>query len=78
MSERYSPSQLDQQLGSILEGWINRDVRDDQCRFCNAQLDDEKPAADRYCDEECEEDFGTVMQARLALGRRDLNQRGYD
>lgn len=71
-------NQLDQQIGSLLEAWINRDVPSDRCRFCNEPLDDSEPPAARYCDESCEEAFDQVLEARLAIGRRDLDQRGFD
>lgn len=72
-------NQLDQQLGSLLEGWINRDTPDDCCRFCNDPLGEPRESpADRFCDIDCEEDFNTVLSARIALGKRDLNQRGFD
>jgi hypothetical protein len=70
---------LDQQLGSIMEAWTTRDVAADQCRFCNERL--EEPTDDpseRFCSASCADDFETVMDARIALGRRDLEQRGYD
>ena len=70
---------LDQQLGSIIEAWATRDVAADQCRFCNETLD--APTDDpteRFCDEDCQIGWETVMDARIALGKRDLSQRGYD
>jgi hypothetical protein len=71
-------NELDQQIGSILEAWINRDVDDDQCRFCNEQLDEPAPPGDRYCDDECEAAMDQVFDARIAIGKRDMEQRGYD
>jgi hypothetical protein len=70
---------LDQQLGSLLEAWATRDVAPDQCRFCNERL--AEPVDDpteRFCDDDCEAGFGTVVDARVVLGKRDLDQRGYD
>lgn len=72
------PRHLDQQIGSLLEAWINRSVEDNQCRFCNDALDEPKPPSERYCDDECESAFEKVMDARVAIGNRDLEQRGYD
>lgn len=74
----FQPTRLDQQLGSLLESWVNRDLPADRCRFCNEQLDEEQPPEDRYCDEDCEERFEAVLEARLAIGKRDIQQRGYD
>ena len=74
-----SPEWLDQNLGSVLEAWATRDVAADQCRFCNETLD--APTDDpteRFCSASCSEHFETVMGARIALGKRDLDQRGYD
>lgn len=69
---------LDQQIGSLLEAWYTRDVDEDQCRFCNERLDEPAPAQERFCDDECEDAFEKVFEARLAIGKRDLEQRGYD
>lgn len=69
---------LDQQIGSLLEGWITRDVPAERCRFCNELLEEPVEPPERYCNETCEERFDTVLEARLAIGKRDLEQRGYD
>lgn len=69
---------LDQFIGSMLEAWINRDVDEDQCRFCNERLEEPKSAAERYCSVECEQRMETVLEARVAIGKRDMEQRGYD
>ena len=71
-------SQLDQQIGSIIESWATRDVDENQCRFCNDELPEPRPADERYCSIDCEEAFQKVMDARIAIGKRDLAQRGYD
>jgi hypothetical protein len=73
-----NPDQLDQLLGSMMEAWINRDVDEDQCRFCNERLEEATPAAERYCSVECEQRMETVLEARVAIGNRDMEQRGYD
>lgn len=70
--------ELDQAIGSIIKAWTTRDVDDDQCRFCNERLDEPKPPAERYCDETCEERMDKVFEARIAIGKRDMAQRGYD
>jgi hypothetical protein len=67
---------LDQRIGSILEAWVNRDTGEG-CRFCNEPVGD-VPAMEKFCSEECEDRFETVMDARIAIGKRDLQQRGYD
>lgn len=71
-------NQLDQQIGSIIEAWTTRDVADDQCRFCNEELDEAEPPDERFCSDDCEDDFRQVMDARIAIGKRDMDQRGYD
>jgi hypothetical protein len=73
-------SNLDQRLGSLLGAWTTRDVPADRCRFCNERLNEGVviDPDERFCDDDCEADFETVVDARLALGRRDLAQRGYD
>lgn len=67
---------LDQQIGSYMEAWINRDTGEN-CRFCNEHVGD-VPPDERFCDAECEEEFNRVMEARIAIGERDMDQRGYD
>jgi hypothetical protein len=74
-----SPNWLDQHLGSILEAWTTRDVDGDRCRFCTDHLEAPvEDSSDQFCNEECAAAFETVMDARIALGHRDLEQRGYD
>jgi len=68
----YQNDQIDQQIGSLLERWLTASIPD-HCSFCRVEETDEE-----FCSEECEENFQTVMDARLAIGRRDLEQRGYD
>ena len=70
---------LDQVLGSLIEAWYTRDVAADQCRFCNETLDEptDDPAG-KFCSDECEQRMETVMDARIAIGKRDMAQRGYD
>jgi hypothetical protein len=72
--------QVDQQLGSILENWYTRDVPDGHCRFCNERHGDDpiEQGQQRFCDEGCHDQFKKVFQARLALGNRDMDQRGFD
>lgn len=74
---RVGRSQLDQQLGSILEAWVTQETGD-RCRFCRQERVRDASKNDRFCSEGCREDFKQVQQARLALGQRDLEQRGYD
>lgn len=73
-----NPQQLDQAIGSLLEAWINRDVDEDQCRFCNEPLDSPEPPETRYCNDYCESALEDVLEARIVIGERDLAQRGYD
>lgn len=72
--------QADQLLGSVMENWVTRDVPHGHCRFCNESVGDDAVTEGRqqFCDTDCKEQFQTVFSARLALGRRDLDQRGYD
>ena len=71
--------QLDQLIGSLLDRWTTRDVAADQCRFCNEALDEPTDdPSERFCSEACGERFEKVMAARIAIGKRDIAQRGYD
>lgn len=67
---------LDQSIGSLLESWINRDT--DDCRFCNEPVEGDPPTSEQFCDDGCEENWELVSEARIAIGSRDLEQRGYD
>jgi len=74
-----SQSEMNHDLGSLLEAWTTRDSPG--CAFCNAPSPDytsEDTGGREFCDEDCKEGFEKVIEARLALGRRDLEQRGYD
>jgi len=68
---------LDQLIGSLLENWLTRDTGN-RCRFCNLELGDPREPGDRFCSARCKEDFNKVFEARLAIGKRDLDQRGFD
>lgn len=74
----FERSRLDQQLGSLLDSWVHRDLPADRCRFCTEEIGDEQPPQDRFCDDDCEDAFDLVLEARLEIGQRDLEQRGYD
>lgn len=68
---------IDQQIGSLLERWATRDT-EEYCRFCAVEhVGDVEPDA-KYCSEQCERRFQRIMEARIALGKRDLSLRGYD
>jgi predicted nucleic acid-binding Zn ribbon protein len=71
---------VDQLLGSYMEHWVTREVPEGHCRFCNDPhgSDPVENGRQRFCDEDCHEEFEKVFKARLALGRRDMDQRGYD
>lgn len=72
-------SDLNAKLGSLLEQWYLRDTPG--CQFCNAPdpaYTDEDTGVHEFCDEECKEAYERVFEARTTLGKRDMNQRGYD
>lgn len=73
----YAVSQLDQTIGSQLEAWLTRETGD-YCRFCATVLVGDVEPEERFCSESCEEDYQLVRDARIAIGKRDLEQRGYD
>jgi hypothetical protein len=72
---------LNAQIGSILEGWLLEGVTG-ACQFCREDLGPDDDTVTKgelvFCSEECREDWKTVQEARLALGKRDLEQRGFD
>lgn len=49
----------------------------ESCRWCGEHVGD-VPEGEKFCGDDCEESFSTVMDARLELGKRDIEQRGYD
>ena len=67
---------VDRMIGSYLERWITMDTGI-YCRFCRVEVAREDGAGD-YCCGDCEDSFRAVMEARIEIGNRDLDQRGYD
>lgn len=76
-STPYWTNDLDQHIGSLIEAWTSRDTGE-YCRFCAQEHVGAVDPSERFCSEECEEAFRTVMEARFAIGRRDMDLRGYD
>lgn len=77
-TEPYWQSSLDQQIGSIIEGWTTRETGG-YCRFCALEyVGDDVDPSEQFCSDECEEHFQTVGKARILIGQRDMAQRGYD
>lgn len=68
---------IDAQIGSLLERWITIETGE-YCRFCRTERVPDEPIQDRFCSEDCEQAFETVLNARLEIGKRDMDQRGYD
>jgi hypothetical protein len=80
MSQQQTPyyqSDLDQQIGSLLEAWTCRDTGE-YCRFCADVRVGDVPPDEQFCSDECEERFKLVAEARAAIGKRDMAIRGYD
>lgn len=72
-------SDLNAKLGSLMERWLTRDTPG--CAFCNApdpDYQDDDTGVHEFCDEACAEAFEKVLDARVTLSKRDLDQRGYD
>ena len=76
-TEPYWERDLDQHIGSLIEGWVTRDTGE-FCRFCAVEHVGDVPPDEKFCSQDCEEAFQTVMEARAAIGERDLELRGYD
>jgi len=66
----------DQLIGSILERWLTTKISG-KCRFCRKPVEATNPR-EQFCGPECREDWKLVQAARIAIGRRDLKQRGYN
>lgn len=72
-------TKINAKLGSLIERWYTRST--DGCDFCNApdpEHQTDETGQNEFCDEECAESFVQVFEARLALGDRDMAQRGFD
>lgn len=67
----------DQMIGSVLESWVNRDTGE-YCRFCADVHVGDVESNEKFCSDECRERFDQVFDARLAIGKRDIDLRGYD
>lgn len=68
---------VDQHLGSFLERWLTQDTGP-YCRFCRVEPVGDVAPPKKFCSDGCREQFQVVMEARSAIGQRDLQQRGYD
>jgi len=66
------PKEIDFAIGSLLEAWLTRDTKG--CRFCNKPLKGNK----QFCSAECKKKWEKIHEARVLLGLRDLEQRGFD
>ena len=66
----------DQWIGSILERWLTTNLPG-RCRFCRKPVTTEDPTV-MFCSIECKKNWELVQAARIAIGKRDLKQRGYD
>ena len=73
----YRESHLDQEIGSVLEAWTTRDTGE-YCRFCANEHVGDAPPEERFCSDDCREDFQKVLDARITIGERDLELRGFD
>lgn len=68
----------DQTIGSILERWLTTPCKG-KCRFCRQPLEDlDVEPNEQFCSLNCKNDWHKVMRARIAIGQRDLRQRGHD
>lgn len=67
----------DEAIGSILERWLTT-PRKGKCRFCGKSISEELKPSEQFCSSECKKSFEKVMDARVAIGLRDLKRRGYD
>lgn len=76
-TEPYWQHDLDQHIGSLLEAWTTRDTGE-FCRFCAVEHVGDVEPDEKFCSEDCETAFQTVLAARVAIGDRDLDERGYD
>ena len=73
----YWNSKLDQRIGTMLETWTTRDTGA-YCRFCADERVGDVDEQDKFCSSKCRERFDQVLEARVAIGSRDMDQRGYD
>jgi hypothetical protein len=69
---------LDQLIGSMLENWLTKDCPKGYCRFCRKPVDGRLRPEVQFCDGKCKANFDKVQEARIVIGKRDLERRGYD
>ncbi len=69
----------DEAIGSELEYWLSgREHPKGRCFFCGKPSNEFRVGIREYCSERCRDDERAVFAARLAIGRRDLERRGFD
>lgn len=71
---------INQNIGSMMEHQLTRYKDKDQCRWCGKKDKslESKDVSERFCSEKCSEEWHSLMETRIAQGRRDLRVRGYD
>lgn len=67
----------DEVIGSILERWLTTTYKS-KCRFCRKPVSKDMKPPDQFCSKDCKEKWQKIMEARLVIGKRDLDRRGYD
>lgn len=69
----------DETIGSLLDHWLTRKMNG-RCRFDNVELVErfEGHPELQFCGPKCRESFDKVVAARIAIGARDLDRRGFD
>ena len=72
------PVDLNDTIGSLLENWLTTNCPPGYCRFCRKPVDARLKPAVQFCDKKCHENWNIVSKARIVIGERDLEQRGYD
>ena len=66
----------DEAIGSWLENWLTRQDGTSLCRFCNTKLS--TTTLPHFCTGSCKKNFEVVQHARLLIGERDFERRGFD
>lgn len=67
-------------MGSQLEAQLTQPTADNQCRQCRKF--DEKlrgvPMQDKFCSADCKTNWENLANLRIAVGKKDMEARGYD
>jgi len=63
---------LHESIGSLMERRLIQ-YNKEQCRWCGKKKDYEK-----FCSYKCQQEYNSLFELRLKVGKHDLRRRGFD